>query len=45
MSNTPLALYQQAIAQQGFIPDPAQRAAVEALQACFDALHLSLIHI
>ncbi|OLS62794.1 cell division protein ZapE [Pseudomonas putida] len=38
MSATPLALYRQAIEQQGFIPDPAQQAAVEALQACFDAL-------
>lgn len=38
MSHTPLALYRQAIEQQGFIPDPAQQAAVQALQACFDAL-------
>lgn len=36
---SPLALYQQAIAQQGYIPDPAQQHAVEQLQRCFEALH------
>ena len=36
---TPLALYRQAIEQQGFVSDPAQQSAAEALQACFDALH------
>lgn len=38
MPSTPLALYQQAITEQGFVPDPAQQQAAEALQACFDAL-------
>jgi len=38
MPTTPLALYHQAIDQQGFVVDPAQQAAVEALQACFDAV-------
>ena len=37
-SDTPLALYQQAIRDQGFVADPAQLAAVQALQACFDAV-------
>lgn len=37
-SDTPLALYQQAIRDQGFVADPAQLAAAEALQACFDAV-------
>ncbi|PWB31827.1 cell division protein ZapE [Pseudomonas sp. SDI] len=36
---TPLALYQQAIAQNGFFADPAQLHAATALQACFDTLH------
>lgn len=35
---TPLALYRQAIDEQGFVTDPAQHRAAEALQACFDAL-------
>ncbi|MDD0977082.1 cell division protein ZapE [Pseudomonas fontis] len=35
---TPLALYQQAIAQNGFFPDAAQQQAATALQACYDAL-------
>ncbi|MDU9392411.1 cell division protein ZapE [Pseudomonas sp. zfem002] len=37
-SDTPLALYQQAIGERGFVVDPAQETAVEALQACFDAV-------
>ena len=36
---SPLAAYQQAIAQQGFTADAAQQQAAECLQACFDALH------
>lgn len=35
---TPLALYRQAIGEQGFVADPAQQRAAEALQACFDAV-------
>jgi cell division protein ZapE len=42
MSNTPLLspldIYQQALAQ-GFVSDPAQQAAVVALNDCFRALH------
>ncbi|MCP2052643.1 UNVERIFIED_ORG: cell division protein ZapE [Pseudomonas fluorescens] len=37
--DSPLAAYQHAIAQQGFVPDDAQRRAVQALQTCFEALH------
>ena len=37
--DSPLAAYQHAIAQQGFVPDDAQRRAVDALQACHQALH------
>lgn len=37
--DSPLAAYQHAIAQQGFVPDDAQRQAVQALQACHEALH------
>ncbi len=37
--DSPLAAYQHAIAQQGFVPDDAQRQAVDALQACHEALH------
>lgn len=37
--DSPLTRYQQALDQQGFVVDPAQRRAVEALQACFEALH------
>ncbi|CRM97782.1 AFG1-like ATPase [Pseudomonas sp. 22 E 5] len=37
--DSPLAAYQHAIAQQGFVADDAQRRAVEALQACHEALH------
>lgn len=35
---TPEALYQQALDDRGFFPDPAQASAVAALQACFEAL-------
>nr|WP_314566158.1 cell division protein ZapE [uncultured Pseudomonas sp.] len=37
--DSPLAAYQYAIAQQGFVADDAQRRAVDALQACHEALH------
>jgi cell division protein ZapE len=37
--DTPLAAYQHAVAQQGFVADAAQRRAVDALQACHQALH------
>lgn len=37
--DSPLAAYQYAIAQQGFVPDDAQCRAVQALQTCFEALH------
>ncbi|WP_219267637.1 cell division protein ZapE [Pseudomonas sp. Xaverov 259] len=37
--DSPLAAYQHAIAQQGFVPDDAQHRAVQALQICFEALH------
>ena len=37
--DSPLAAYQYAIAQQGFVPDDAQRRAVQALQTCHEALH------
>lgn len=37
-SNTPLALYHQAVTEQGFVADPAQQQAAQALQACFDAV-------
>ncbi len=39
--DSPLAAYQHAIARQGFVPDDAQRRAVQALQACHQALHQS----
>ena len=35
----PLTAYQHAITQQGFVTDDAQRRAVDALQACHEALH------
>lgn len=35
---SPLAAYQHAIAQQGFVHDEAQRRAVQALQTCHEAL-------
>lgn len=37
--DSPLAAYQHAIAQQGFVADDAQRRAVDALQTCHEALH------
>ncbi|MFL6878459.1 cell division protein ZapE [Pseudomonas marginalis] len=37
--DSPLAAYQHAITQQGFVADDAQRRAVDALQACHAALH------
>lgn len=37
--DSPIAAYQHAIAQQGFVPDAAQHQAVQALQACHQALH------
>lgn len=36
--DSPLAAYQHAIAQPGFVADDAQRQAVDALQACHHAL-------
>lgn len=36
---SPLAAYQHAIAEEGFVSDEAQRRAVGALQACHEALH------
>ena len=36
---SPLSAYQQAIEQQGFVHDPAQWVAVQALQRCHEALH------
>lgn len=36
--HSPLTRYQQAI-EQGFIAEPAQQRAVDALQACFTTLH------
>lgn len=38
MSSDPHALYRQALSQRGFVADPAQARAVDALQVCFDAL-------
>lgn len=37
--SAPLALYQQAIARQGYVSDAAQLRAVEWLQRCHEALH------
>ncbi|WP_456026912.1 cell division protein ZapE [Pseudomonas capeferrum] len=37
--DSPLAAYQYATTQPGFVPDEAQRRAVEALQHCHEALH------
>lgn len=39
--SSPLALYQQAIAREGFVSDAAQLRAVEMLQRCHQALHTS----
>ncbi|QEY61605.1 cell division protein ZapE [Metapseudomonas lalkuanensis] len=36
---SPLAAYRHALEQGGFRPDPAQRHAVDCLQACHEALH------
>lgn len=38
MTHDPKSLYQQALTAQGYAPDPAQAQAVDALQACFEAL-------
>lgn len=43
--DSPLAAYQHAIAEQGFVTDDAQRRAVEALQACHVALHQGRSHV
>ncbi|TVT88077.1 cell division protein ZapE [Pseudomonas sp. RGB] len=40
--DSPLAAYQYATTQPGFVPDEAQRRAVEALQHCHEALHQGL---
>ncbi|RMP61318.1 hypothetical protein ALQ18_00727 [Pseudomonas marginalis pv. marginalis] len=37
--DSPLAAYQHAITQQGFVTDAAQHRAVQALQNCHEALH------
>jgi cell division protein ZapE len=37
--DSPLAAYRHALEQGGFQPDPAQRHAVDCLQACHEALH------
>lgn len=41
--SSPLALYQQAIAVQGFVSDTAQLRAVDLLQRCHEALHGSAV--
>ncbi|AXM98790.1 cell division protein ZapE [Pseudomonas plecoglossicida] len=38
MTLDPRLLYHQALADQGYAPDPAQALAVNALQACFEAI-------
>lgn len=38
MANDPQTLYQQALSTQGFVADPAQACAVQALQACFEMI-------
>lgn len=38
---SPLSAWQRAIEEQGFVHDPAQWQAVQALQRCHDALHLA----
>ncbi|HCL52428.1 MAG TPA: cell division protein ZapE, partial [Pseudomonas sp.] len=38
MTTNPLQRYQQALETQGFVVDPAQRLAIEALQACYEAV-------
>jgi len=37
---SPLAAYQQAVANRGFVADAAQQLAAQCLQDCFGALHL-----
>lgn len=37
--DSPLAAYQYATTQLGFVADDAQRRAVDALQTCHQALH------
>ncbi|KAF1027966.1 MAG: Cell division protein ZapE [Pseudomonas sp.] len=37
--DSPLAAYQYALTEQGFVPDDAQHQAVQALQDCHQALH------
>lgn len=37
--DSPLAAWQQAVEQQGFVHDPSQWQAVQALQRCHEALH------
>ncbi|TFY91398.1 AFG1 family ATPase [Pseudomonas kairouanensis] len=39
MFDSPLAAYQHAVTQQGFVADEAQCRAVEVLQVCHEALH------
>lgn len=41
---SPAERYQQALNEQRILPDPAQRAAVEALDACHHALHTRSSH-
>ncbi|MDI9738653.1 cell division protein ZapE, partial [Stutzerimonas stutzeri] len=36
--DSPLQRYQQALAQGGFVPDPAQQRAAQLLEACHQAL-------
>lgn len=38
-SPSPLSAWRQAVEQQGFVHDPAQWQAVQALQHCHEALH------
>jgi len=38
MTHDPRSLYNKALADQGYVPDPAQAGAVTALQACFEAV-------
>ena len=38
MTLDPSSLYNQALVDQGYAPDPAQAQAVSALQACFEAI-------
>lgn len=36
---SPLSAWQRAVEQQGFVHDPAQWRAVQALQQCHEAVH------